>query len=162
LPAYGHARWPSPRELEDAAGLLKKSNIGKAFAAIGGSAKPVRDLVARLGMTSSKTRAEDLLALADHVDSLDQFDADAEAERLLGQSWDGFDTKFDQISFGIRARQYFAEQLGNEPTAKLIQIPTEAVRQLHQYEVDATGLRRTIARVENRLDDRSLSKQLMC
>ena len=42
--------------------------------------------------------------LAGHVDAIDAFDGDEDAERLLGTSWLGLETKFDLIDFGIRVR----------------------------------------------------------
>ena len=82
LAAYGRQAWPAPGTLKGASELLKKGNLGRAMAAISGSAKPVRELVARLGMNSSEKPAEDLAALANHVDAIDAFEADDDAEQL--------------------------------------------------------------------------------
>ena len=64
LSAFGREAWPAPGALRNASELLKKGNLGRAMAAISGSAKPVRDLVARLGLTNSEMPADDLAALA--------------------------------------------------------------------------------------------------
>ena len=50
LSAYGRNAWPRPTDLGAAAETLRKSNFGKAFAAISGASKPARELVARLGL----------------------------------------------------------------------------------------------------------------
>lgn len=156
LSAYGRNAWPRPSELRNAAEIFRKTNIGKAFAAISGAAKPARELVARLGLGNSQTPADDLIRLARHVSSLYEFDDDPAATDLLQGSWDGLDTKFDQIAFGIKARQYFVEQIGHDLTRRLIQISQEDVRKLHAYEGAANDLRRTIAKLGNRLDERSI------
>jgi very-short-patch-repair endonuclease len=156
LSVYGHGAWPRPSELRNAAGMFRKTSIGRAFAAIGGSGKSARGLAARLGMANSQTSADDLTKLAEHVSSLYEFDDDAAAADLLGASWIGFDTKFDQIAFGIKARQYFVEQIGHDLTRRLIGISPDGVRKLHAYEGAANELRRTIVRLGNRLDERSI------
>ncbi len=156
LSTYGREAWPAPGTLRSASELLKKGNLGRAMAAISGSAKPVRDLVARLGMTNSEKPADDLAALASHVDAIDAFEADDGAERLLGTSWIGVDTKFDLIDFGIRVRRYLTEQVGRDLMLRLLQIPQEAVRHLHGFEPSATNLRRTISARATRFDDRSV------
>ena len=74
----------------------------------------------------------------------------------MGSSWEGFGTKFDQIAFGIKARQYFVEQIGRELTLRLIQISPEGVHRLHLFEEAANTARKTIAKVGSQLDDRSI------
>lgn len=154
LPAFGPSAWPRPSELRASATILQKSGLGKAFATISGAAKPARELVARLGLGHAP--AEDLLRLAAHVESIDEFDDDETAANLFGSSWEGFDTKFDQIAFGIKARQYFAEQIGQELTLRLIEINPEGVRRLHLFEEAANTVRKTIAKFGSRLDERSI------
>ena len=156
LSAYGREAWPAPGTLRSASELLKKGNLGRAMAAISGSAKPVRDLVARLGMTNSEKPADDLAALASHVDAIDAFEADDGAERLLGTSWLGLDTKFDLIDYGIKVRRYLTEQVGRDLMLRLLQIPQESVRHLHGFEASATNLRKIISARASRLDDRSV------
>jgi very-short-patch-repair endonuclease len=156
LSAYGREEWPAPDTLRSASELLKKGNLGRAMAAISGSAKPVRDLVARLGLTNLEKPADDLAALANHVDAIDAFEADDGAERLLGTSWIGLATKFDLIDFGIRVRRYLTEQVGRDLMLRLLQIPQEAVRHLHSFQTPATNLRRVISVQAARLDDRSV------
>jgi very-short-patch-repair endonuclease len=156
LSAYGREAWPAPVTLRSASELQKKGNLGRAMAVISGSARPVRDLVARLGLTNSEKPADDLAALADHVDAIDAFEADGGAGRLLGTSWLGLDTKFDLIDFGIRVRQYLTEQVGRDLMLRLLQIPQGAVRRLHSFEAVATNLRKIISARAARLDDRSV------
>ena len=149
----------APGTLRSASELLKKGNLGRAMAAISGSAKPVRDLVARLGLTNSEKPADDLAALANHVDAIDAFEADDRAERLLGTSWLGLDTKFDLIDYGIRVRRYLTEQIGRDLMLRLLQIPQESVRHLHSFEAPATNLRKIIsARAAVLMTDRSISR----
>jgi Protein of unknown function (DUF4011) len=156
LSAYGREAWPAPGTLRSASELLKKGNLGRAMAAISGSAKPVRDLVARLGLADSEKPADDLAALAIHVDAIDAFEAGESAERLLATSWLGLDTKFDLIDFGIRVRRYLTEQVGRDLMLRLLQVPQESVRRLHNFEAPATNLRKIISARAARLDDRSV------
>ena len=156
LSAYGREAWPAPASLRSASALLKKGNVGRALAAISGAAKPVNELIARLGLTDSDKPAEDLTALAAHADAIDTFEADEVAQQILGTSWLGFGTKFDHIDFGIRVRQYLTDSVGPDLTRRLLQIPQEAVRRLHSFEVPATNLRKIISARTARLDDRSV------
>lgn len=156
LTAYGREAWPAPASLRSASVLLKKGNVGRAFAAISGAAKPVNELVTRLGLTDSDKAAEDLAALAGHVDAIDTFEADEGAEQVLGTSWLGLDTKFDLIDFGIKVRQYLTDQVGQDLMLRLLQIPQESVRRLHSFETSATNLRKIISARTARLDDRSV------
>lgn len=156
LSSFGANSWPRPSELRASAAILQKSAIGKAFATISGAAKPGRELVARLGLAGAPNPAEELLGLAAHVETVHQFDDDVAAADLLGASWEGLDTKFDQIAFGIKARQYFVEQIGQELTLRLIEISPEGVRRLHLFEEAANTLRKTIAKFGSRFDERSI------
>jgi very-short-patch-repair endonuclease len=160
LSAYGRERWPAPRALTSASELLKKGNLGRAMAVISGSAKPVRDLVARLGLSNSEKPADDLAALANHVDAIDAFDTDESAERLLVTSWLGLDTNFDLIDFGIRVRRYLTEQVGRDLMLRLLQVPQEGLRRLHSFEEPATNLRKIVSARGSRLDDRSVDLTL--
>jgi len=148
-----------PGTLRSASELLKKGNLGRAMAAISGSAQPVRDLVARLGLTDSEKPADDLAALANHVDAIDVFETDDGAERLLGTCWLGLDTKFDLIDFGIRVRRYLTEQVGRDLMLRLLQVPQEGVRRLHSFEAPATNFRKLFQRGQPVLmTDRSISR----
>ena len=100
--------------------------------------------------------ADELTQLATHVSAIYEFEDDEAAANLLGASWDGLDTKFDQIAFGIKAREYFVEQIGQDLTLRLIHINPDGVRRLHLFEEAANAVRKTIAKHGNRLDDRSI------
>ncbi len=156
LSAYGRNAWPRPIDLKAAADILRKSSFGKAIAIIGGAAKTARELVVRLGLASAPAPADELVKLAAHVNSICEFEDDEAAADLLGKSWDGVDTKFDQIAFGIKARQYFVEQIGPDLTRRLIEISPDGIRNLHQFEGAANAVRKTVARLGGRLDDRSI------
>jgi hypothetical protein len=156
LSAYGRNAWPRPSDLGAAAETLRKSSFGKAFAAISGAAKPARELVARLGLSNAPAPADELTRLAAHVSSIYAFEDDGAAADLLGASWDGLDTKFDQIAFGIKARQYFVEQIGPDLTRRLIGISPDGVRSLHQFEGAANSTRKAVAKLGNQFDNRSI------
>lgn len=156
LSLFDSNSWPRPSDLRASEAILQKSTFGKAFATISGAAKPAHELVARLGLTEAPAPAEELLGLAAHVESIYEFDDDETAAKLLGASWEGFDTKFDQIAFGIKARQYFVEQIGQELTLRLIEFSPDRVRRLHLFEEAANAVRKTIAKVGSRFNDRSI------
>ncbi len=154
--AYGRNAWPRPADLGAAAETLRKSNFGKAFAVISGAAKPARELVARLGLPNAPASADELTRLAAHVSAIYAFEDDGAAAKLLGASWDGLNTKFDQIAFGIKARQYFVEQIGPDLTRRLIQIDPDGVRNLHRFEEAANSTRKVFSKLGSRLDGRSI------
>lgn len=156
LRVYGQEAWPGPGALRSASGVLKKGNLGRVMAAISGSAKPAHELVDRLGLTGSEKPADEMAALASHVDAIDAFEAEEGAERLLGTGWLGLDTKFDLIDFGIRYRKYLVEQIGRDLTQRLLDIPQDALRRLHGFEAPASNLRKIISTRAARLDDRSV------
>ena len=158
--SFGNERWPAPSQLRAVADLLRKSGLSRAFTALSGSAKTARALIARLGVDGSVTSIEDLVDLAQHVDAIDEFEADSAAEALLGQRWDGLDTAFDQIAFGIKARRYLSEQIGGDLTQRLIKIPQHAVRGLHHFEAAAADCLRTTAKFSDRLDGQSMDAVL--
>lgn len=113
-----------------------------------------------LGIKMSGSPVESLLALAQHVETLDNFDADDVAANVVGDRWDGFDTPFDQIAFGIRARRYLYEQIGEELTHRLIKIPLTAIRSLHHFENAATDFLRTVSSLLDHSDARSVATTL--
>ncbi len=156
LAAYGKDTWPASSALRSASELLKRSNLGRAVAAIRGSGKPARELVARLGLANSKNPAGDLDALASHVDALEEFATDDRAAQLVGTSWHGLETRFQLIDYGIKVRKYLAEQAGRDLAVRLLDIPQQTTPHLHTYEPSAAKLRREIAARPGRLDDRSI------
>ena len=113
--AYGNTSWPAPDDIEAAATTLRKSGIGKAFAALRGSAKAARDLVAQFGLRTSLDVADVLDRLAEHVRSVHTFEEDNAAASLLGASWVGVSTPFDEIGAGLKLRELFLNRIGELP-----------------------------------------------
>lgn len=146
LRAYAGAQWPGSSRLRAAAEVLGKGNLSKAFAALNGSSKPARELVARLGLGGATAPTEDLRKLARHVDALDEFDGDAAGAALLAERWDGINTAFDRIAFAIKARKYFSEQIGEDLTRRLIAVPQSEVLALHQHLAAATEFLKATAK----------------
>jgi very-short-patch-repair endonuclease len=156
LVVYGDDAWPKSEAMRSASDLLNKGNLGRALAAIRGVAKPVRELVARLGLADAEDPATQLTALADHVDALEDFESDDEAARLLGTSWLGLETKFRLIEYGIRARKYLVDHAGRDMAARLIQIPAKDIQRLHGFEPAATTLLREVGSRPGGAADRSV------
>jgi hypothetical protein len=74
--AYGNRSWPDPVDIEVAASTLRKSGIGKVFAALTGSTKAARALAAKLGIEASLDAADNLDRLAEHVRAVLTFEED--------------------------------------------------------------------------------------
>ncbi|WP_375312819.1 DUF3320 domain-containing protein [Bradyrhizobium sp. A5] len=154
LGAYGGAAWPTSSVLRSASELLSKGSLGRALATIRGAAKPARDLVARLGLANSADPASQLLALARHVDAIEKFESDDEAERLLGKSWLGLDTKFRLIDYGIKVRKYLVDQAGQDAAVRLFHVPEKDTSRLHSFAPAATTLLQEIAARPGSIADR--------
>jgi len=161
LGAYGGAAWPTASVLRSASELLSKGNLGRALAAISGAAKPARDLVARLGLANSADPAAQLLALARHVDALEEFESDDGAARLLGRNWLGLDTKFRLIEYGIKVRKYLVDQAGRDAAVRLFQIPEKDTPRLHSFASAATTLLQEIAARPGGIADRTVNLMIV-
>ena len=161
LGAYGGAAWPTASVLRSASELLSKGNLGRALAAISGAAKPARDLVARLGLANSADPAAQLLALARHVDALEEFELDDGAARLLGRNWLGLDTKFRLIEYGIKVRKYLVDQAGRDAAVRLFQIPEKDTPRLHSFASAATTLLQEIAARPGGIADRTVNLMIV-
>lgn len=157
LAAYGGEAWPTASVLRSASELLSKGNFGRALAAISGTARPARDLVARLGLANCADPAAQLLALARHVDALEEFESDDGAARLLGRSWLGLDTKFRLIEYGIKVRKYLVDQSGRDAAVHLFQIPEKDTPRLHSFASGATTLLQEIAARAGGIADRTVN-----
>lgn len=140
LGAYGGAAWPTANELRSASEILSKGNLSRVLAAISGTSKPARDLLARLGLANSTDPAAQLLALARHVDTIEAFQSNDKAARLLGRSWLGLDTQFRIIEYGIKVRKYLVDQAGRDTAARLFQIPEKETQRLYSFAPAATEL----------------------
>ena len=157
LGAYGAAAWPTASVLRSASELLSKGSLGRALAAISGAAKPARDLVVRLGLANSADPSAQLLALARHVDAIEEFESDDGAARLLGTSWLGLDTKFRLIEYGIKVREYLVGQAGRDAAVRLFQIPEKDTQRLHAFASAATTLLQEIAARPGGIADRTVN-----
>lgn len=115
LALHGTQSWPDPKEIGAAAATLRKSGIGKVFAALKGATRAARALMDQLGLQMSADTAEYLERLAVHVRSVRAFEIDEAAAGLLGSSWRGLSTPFNEIETGIKIRELFIEKIGTLP-----------------------------------------------
>ena len=112
---YGNRPWPNPDHIQVAAATLRKSGIRKAVAAVTGSAKAAREFVAQFGLQACLYVADNLDRLAEHVRALNTFEKDNAAAGLLGSSWLGVSTPFEQIGAGLKLRELFLNRIGGLP-----------------------------------------------
>jgi len=165
--AYGDRAWPDPNHIEVAAATLRKSVIGRAFAALTGSAKAARELVAQFGLQASPDVASALDQLAEHVRSVCAFEEDQIAARLLGASWVGVSTPFDEIDAGLKLRELFLNRIGELPhgaqvAERLVSLAPESFDILTetQYVAVAAEFCNSPEEIRTRLDDRRPIEQI--
>src|SRR5262249_31712818 len=128
LALYGSKPWPDPDDIEVAAATLRKSGMGKAFASLTGAAKTAREFAAQFGLTSSPNAVDRLVWLAAHVRAVRTFEGDDAAAGILGASWKGLSTPFNEIGAGIELRELFLNRIGELPhgaevAERLINLP---------------------------------------
>ena len=163
--AYGNTSWPAPDDIEAAATTLRKSGIGKAFAALRGSAKAARDLVAQFGLRTSLDVADVLDRLAEHVRSVHTFEEDNAAASLLGASWVGVSTPFDEIGAGLKLRELFLNRIGELPhgaqvAERLVSLTPESFGVLTEphYVTTAVKFCRSPDEILTKFDDRPIEQ----
>jgi hypothetical protein len=145
LAVYGNKPWPDPDDIEVAAATLRKSGMGKAFAALTGSAKAAREFAAQFGLQSSPDVVDDLVWLAAHVRAVRTFEEDDAAAGILGASWEGLSTPFDEIGAGIKLRELFLNRIGELPhgaevAKRLINLPPKSFSELAEAHYVATAV----------------------
>ncbi|NWL41098.1 hypothetical protein FBF71_28000 [Bradyrhizobium elkanii] len=157
LSAYGDQAWPTAATLRSASELLKKGKVGFAIEAMKGRTKPVHELLARMGLTAAQDPSSRLVALAGHVDALEEFESDDQASSLLGASWLGLETKFRMIEYGIRARKYLTDHAGDDIAARLMGITAQDAPRLQSFEPAAASLVREVSSRPGGLVGRSVN-----
>jgi len=157
--------WPSPDEIDSAAITLRKSGIGKMFAALRGATKAARALVDRLGLQAFHDKAEQLERLAAHVRSVQEFERDDAAAALLGSTWNGLSTPFNEIGIGLQIRELFLNRIGTLPhgrevAERLISLAPQSYRTLVDYVATAEALYNAPDEIRFHFDDRSIEQLL--
>ncbi len=167
LVAYRGRSWPDPDDIEVAATTLRKSGVGRAFAALTGSSKAARDLAAQFGLQSSPDVAADLDRLAAHVRAVRTFELDSAASGFLGASWRGLSTPFEEISAGIGLRELFISRIGELPhgaevAERLVTLPPQSFGALTQgdYVATAVAFFAVPKEIRNELDERPTERIL--
>lgn len=110
LSGYTAERRPDPAELEAAAATVRKAGLGRAFAALTGSARDARELAQRLGFRGEPTSA-DLEGLAAHVRAVAEFESNSILRVLFSEAWLGLRTPVAGILGGLRMRDLARERL---------------------------------------------------
>lgn len=110
LSGYDGGVRPDPAELEAAAATVRRGGLGRAFAALTGSARGVRELEQRLGFRGEPIPG-DLEALAGHVRAVAAFEADPVLRVLFGKAWAGLRTPVAEVLGGLRMRDLACERL---------------------------------------------------
>ena len=160
---YGNRPWPDPDHIQVAAATLRKSGIRKAVAAVTGSAKAAREFAAQFGLQASLYVADNLDRLAEHVRALNTFEKDNAAAGLLGSSWLGVSTPFEQIGAGLKLRELFLNRIGGLPhgaqvAERLVTLPPKSFRILTEthYVATAVQFHHTPNEIRSQFDDRSI------
>jgi len=144
LEGFGDGPWPNARDLLAAAAALRTSGLRKAFAALTGQIKKAHELLARLGLKESPVAANRLEQLAKHVHAVMLFEEDEHAAILLGASWDGIATPFEEIDAGLRFRTLFFDRIGTLPygaevAERLVTLPSESFTPMSDPALVATA-----------------------
>jgi hypothetical protein len=156
LRAYGRQPWPRSSVIRQAAETLQKKWMSKALAGLAGSTKTARQVLTRLGFDDSNVANGDVERLAAHIDALNALETDQKAARLLGASWHGIASAFDEIANGIRARKILAEKVGLETLQMLIGVPLAVVPTLNLHAAAAKELHHALREFDSLVDDRSI------
>jgi hypothetical protein len=98
----------------------------------------------------------DVERLAAHIDRFNAFEADKNAASLLGTSWHGMATPFEDIANGFKARDVLTAQIGPDATQQLIHVPLDAIPALNRHVDAARQLHHTLQDRDDLLDNRSV------
>ena len=165
LGLYGNDPWPEATNLEAAATTLRQSGIMRLFSAITGAARTARELATRLGLGGPITSATALEQLAAHVRAVREFESDGTAARLLGKSWKGTSTPFDEIAAGIKFRELLLREIGGlsygaEVAERLFSLTPNFLGLLSEADFVKTSLKFIDTWNENHtyFDDRSIAR----
>lgn len=123
---------PDPTQLTSAAQVLRKTGIGKLFAAVGGKSRSARAVAVDLGVEADPDRLE---ALAEHILSVRAFEEDDKLATLFGQAWEGLATRADEIKDGLHLRDLLLKAVSSYADASEVvrlamAITPEAMAQL--------------------------------
>jgi hypothetical protein len=105
--SYRYSPWPSAEELREAAKLLRQGLLGKLLSTVVSKTRKAAQLTKTLGFTrDSLGAAETVERLANHVQQFEDFWRSPEHVDLFGAHWQGSETSFDEIRFGVRYREF--------------------------------------------------------
>jgi very-short-patch-repair endonuclease len=139
--------WPDASEIAAAATTLRKGGVGKLFSKLGGAEKIARDLVERLGFEGDDgPSGEELLELARHVQSVQQFLSDRDVIMLMGSAWQGLATPFDDVLMGVKVRVFLITRIGvmehgEDVSRRVLGLDDSRLRSLSAHEKAATAFR---------------------
>ena len=156
LASYRSDARPVPAELDEAAATLRKGGLGKAFASLTGASRMARDICRRVGIGELP---EDLDALAAHVRSVEEFEADLSLRAALGPAWHGLGTPIDEIHDGVKLRDFLRKTVLSLPGGAAVVQRTAALApdRLEMLTTFAQSCKRLLGLSEEtraRLDDR--------
>jgi very-short-patch-repair endonuclease len=160
LAAYGQHPWPQSSAIREAAATLNKKGLSKAWAGLGGSIKTARQVLTRIGFEDDNICSGDVERLAAHLDALKAFETDQAAAGLLGASWHGLTTAFDEIGNGIKVRKILAETIGLATLLKLIGVSLASVPALNLHAAAGKELHNALRDFDDLVDDRPIRLML--
>lgn len=162
--SYRYSSWPSPEELREAAKLLSKGFFGKALASVAGKTRRAAQLAQTLGYTNdSLAAAETLEKLAQHVHRFDQFWQTPDHADLFGAHWEGPETRFDEIRFGVKYREFLRQHLWPLPQGEVVgqlytSLDASSILSLSKYAKAGHFFRDLPARIRSVFDLRSIAE----
>jgi len=160
------AAWPSPDSLRVAAAIARKGAIGRMLGVLSGGARILAGIFQQLGLpTGAKVSAEDLEALAQHVQALATFVNDRAHAQLLGNFWNNLDTPFELIAGVIAFREASQAKVREFPAAhqvlsRLNDLDEAGLVQLAATYEDAKAVEDLDADLRQALDERSIREIL--
>jgi hypothetical protein len=163
LTAFGSRPWPEPADIELAAANLGKSGVSKAFAALSGATKAARQFASQFGFGASTNAAANLQRLALHVRNLREFESDGTALPVLGTSWKGLSTPFEEIATGIKLRELLLDRIGGLPygaevAERLVALPPNSSVGLKRFVVTAVEFCAAPNEIRGAFDHRSIGQ----
>lgn len=139
----------SPECRPDPAGLLKAAEaLDEKYVILKpwriGVQREARRLAESLGPAAAESAT--LRALAVHVQSVKEFEADPEGARAVGVLWQGLRTDFATMDLALRAKNLIVDRFADKPhgariSERLLELPVDALAELGAARDEAAAFR---------------------
>jgi very-short-patch-repair endonuclease/DNA polymerase III delta prime subunit len=139
VPSAGDQVWPAARDAATVAAELRKTGLRKLFSARSEKAKITNNIMERFNLDlGAKDAAKIWDRISNHVEAIIAFNGDNVAASALRGFWKGVETPFDELSAGMRWRQYIRSKLGELPQGQrlalvMIALPGDQLSALAEH-----------------------------